>query len=197
MMKSVLNVGGGSKAIDIPPHYAGWQQLLLDVDAKGNPDIVLDARKLGTLPAATYDGVYCSHNLEHYHRHDWLEVLRGMHHVLKVDGFLEIRVPDVGEAMRMAVARNFDLDDVLYVAPCGPILLRDVLWGYHVEIEQSGHDYYAHKTGFTPKSLIDFVVPVGFPVYAIQSQGLEILAVFFKQHPSEEQQRQFGFVMPR
>lgn len=192
MMKSVLNVGGGSKAIAIPPYYDGWQHVLLDVDPKGHPDIVLDARMLHTLPPADYDAVFCSHNLEHYHRHHGVEVLRGAHHVLKPDGFLEIRVPDVSETMRLAVQNNLDLDDILYHAPCGPILLRDVLWGYHVEIEQSGRDYYAHKTGFTPKSLVNFVVPIDFPIYAVRQRNLEIAAIFFKQPPTEEQQKLLG-----
>ena len=188
-MKSVLNVGGGSKAIPIPAHYQGWQHILLDIDPKGDLDIALDARSLHTLAPSTYDAVYCSHNLEHYHRHHGLEVLRGMHHVLKPDGFLEIRVPDVGEVIRLAAQKQLDLDDVLYHSPSGPILFRDVLWGYHVEIERSGRDYYAHKTGFTLKSLVSFVTPIGFPIYASRQENLEITAVFFKQPPTEEQQR--------
>ncbi len=149
----------------------------------------MDARQLHTIAPASYDAVYCSHNLEHYHRHDGIKVLRGMHHVLRPDGFLEIRVPDVGEVMRIAVQNGIDLDDVLYHSPAGPILLRDVLWGYHPQIEQSGNDFFAHKTGFTCKSLVNFVTPVGFPIHAIRQQHLEIIAMFFKQPPAEEQQR--------
>jgi len=59
-MKKVLNVGGNSKAIPLPPEYAGWDHLLLDIDPKGNPDVVCDARELMTLPAAQFDAVYCS-----------------------------------------------------------------------------------------------------------------------------------------
>ncbi len=195
-MKSVLNVGGGSKAIPIPPHYQGWRHILLDVDPKGGCDITLDARLLRTLPPSSYDAVYCSHNLEHYHRHHGVEVLRGMHHVLKPEGFLEIRVPDAGEVMRLAIQNRLDLDDVLYRSPAGPILLRDVLWGYHVEIERSGQDYYAHKTGFTLKSLVNFVTPVGFPVFATRQENLEIIAVFFKQPPADELQRLLNLKTP-
>lgn len=188
-MKSVLNIGGGSKEIAIPSHYQGWRQILLDVDPRSGVDIALDARLLHTLAPSTYDAAYCSHNMEHYHRHHGAEVLRGVHHVLKPDGFLEIRVPDVGEVMRVAVARQLDLDDVLYQSTAGPILLRDVFWGYHVEIERSGHDYYAHKTGFTLKSLVNFVTPAGFPFHASRQENLEIIAIFFKQTPDEDQQR--------
>jgi len=31
-MKKVLNVGGGSKNIPIPPLYSGWEHVLLDID---------------------------------------------------------------------------------------------------------------------------------------------------------------------
>lgn len=195
-MKSVINVGGGTKAISIPPQYDGWQQILLDMDPKGSPDIVLDARQLHTLAPGTYDAAFCSHNLEHYHRHHGVEVLRGIHHVLKADGFLEVHVPDVGEVIRLVAQNNLDVDDHLYTAPCGPILVRDVLWGYHVEIERSGRDYYAHKTGFTPKSLVNFVAPLGFPFQVVRRQNLAIAALFFKQHPTEEQQRLFGIKPP-
>ena len=41
--------------------------------------------------------------------------------------------------------------------------------------------------------LINFVVPGVFPVYAMRSLGLEIIALFFKQEPSGEQRQQFGF----
>ena len=169
---------------------------MLDIDPKGDIDIALDARLLHTLPGANYDAVYCSHNLEHYHRHDGLAVLRGMHHVLKSDGFLEVRVPDVGEVMRLAIQNQLDLDDVLYQSSMGPILLRDVLWGCHAEIERSGRDYYAHKTGFTLKSLVEFVSPIGFPIHASRQANLEIAVIFFKQSPTEEQTRLLGLKFP-
>ena len=64
-MKKVLNVGGNNKAIALPPQYADFDHLLLDIDPKGAPDIVCDARQLTTLAASQFDAVYCSHNLEH------------------------------------------------------------------------------------------------------------------------------------
>jgi hypothetical protein len=45
-IRKVLNVGGNSKVIQIPSQYSGWQDFLLDIDPRGNPDIVCDARKL-------------------------------------------------------------------------------------------------------------------------------------------------------
>ena len=52
------------------------------------------------------------------------------------------------------VEKNLDIDDFLYQSPEGPITVRDVIYGYGAEIERSGNDFYAHKTGFTKKSLL-------------------------------------------
>ena len=63
-MKRVLNVGGNNKGIPLPPQYAEFEQTLLDIDPRGSPDIVCDARNLTTLDGGQFDAVYCSHNLE-------------------------------------------------------------------------------------------------------------------------------------
>ena len=186
-MKSVLNVGGGSKGIAIPPYYAGWQHHLLDIDARGNPDVVMDARELRRLPGGTYDAVYCAHNLEHYHRADGAKVLDGFCHVLKDDGFAEIRVPDVLSVMKHAVQNNMDLDDTLYMCPSGPIMVRDVFYGYSLEVEKKGNEFYAHKTGFSPQSLIKFVAGHGFAAYvALSHNQFEITAYLFKRPATRE-----------
>lgn len=85
-MHKFLNIGGGSKAIPVPT-YADWEQLLLDNDPRGDPGMVCDARKLVTLPPKQFDAIYCSHNLEHYYRHDIPKVLDGVIHLLKDDVF--------------------------------------------------------------------------------------------------------------
>jgi SAM-dependent methyltransferase len=160
--RRVLNVGGGSKTIGIPEHYRGWQHLLLDVDARGEVDVVLDARDLELLEPGQIDAVYCSHNLEHYYAHDVRRVLAGFAHVLKPEGFVEIRVPDIEAVARAMLERGMDIEDTLYVAPVGPITVRDVFYGYGREIEQSGQDFYAHKTGFTRTSLTRALEGAGF-----------------------------------
>lgn len=182
-MKKVLNVGGNNKAILLPPQYAEFEHLLLDIDPRGSPDILCDARKLTTLEAGQFDAVYCSHNLEHYYRHDVRGVLAGFLHVLKEGGFAHIRVPDIHEVMRVTIERNLDIDDVLYQSPAGPIMVLDVLYGYSVEIEKSGQDFYAHKTGFTQKSLSKALQSSGFSkIYCVMG-NLEINALAFKGEP--------------
>ena len=161
--KKVLNVGGNSKEIPLPPEYAGFDHWLLDIDPKGAPDIVCDARDLATLEGGSFDAVYCSHNLEHYYRHDVPRVLAGFQHLLKDGGFAHIRVPDINEVMRQTIeGASRDIDDVLYTSPSGPIMVLDVLYGYAIQIERSGQDFYAHKTGFTQKSLLSALEWAGF-----------------------------------
>lgn len=186
-MKSVLNVGGASKTIPIPRHYDGWQHHILDIDPRGKPDVVMDARELRRLPAATYDAVYCSHNLEHYHRADGAKVVEGIRHVLKDDGFAEVRVPDLISVIKHVAQHGMDLDDALYISPAGPIMVRDVFFGYSMEVERKGNEFFAHKTGFSPKSLAKFFMGRGFHSYVIASHSrFEITGLFFKQQPTQE-----------
>ena len=183
--KKVLNVGGNNKLIPLPPQYQEWKHILLDIDPRGEPDIVCDARELAHLPRSQFDAVYCSHNLEHYHRHDALKVLSGFLHVLKEDGFAHIRVPDMGELMRIVVQNNLDIDDFLYESSAGPITVRDVIYGYAEEIESSGNDFFAHKTGFTQNALVAILNRCGFPYVYSNVGNLEVLAYAFKNKPSE------------
>ncbi|MDO8286784.1 MAG: hypothetical protein Q7T69_17385 [Rhodoferax sp.] len=186
----VLNVGGGSKATPIPGYFSDWQHDLLDIDDRGDPDLVCDARELATLEANQYDAVYCSHNLEHYYRHEGLMVLKGFVHILKEDGFAEIRVPDIAQVIGAVQDRRLELDDVLYESGAGPISAHDVIYGLQSEIVNSGQDFYAHKTGFTPKSLVKFLYEGGFHhVYLIEDEHLAVHALAFKREPTAKQRK--------
>ena len=184
-MKKVLNVGGNDKTIPLPPQYAEFEHVLLDIDPKGSPDIVCDARELSTLEAGRFDAVYCSHNLEHYYRHDVQKVLAGFLHVIREGGFAQIRVPDIQEVMRVTIQHGLDIDDVLYQSPAGPIMVVDVLYGYSVEIERSGNDFFAHKTGFTQKSLTNALATAGFSEIFSSVGNLEVNAIAFKGKPDQ------------
>lgn len=195
--KHVLNVGGNDKDIPLPNQYDDWKQSLLDIDPKGNPDIVCDARNLTTLPANSYDAIYCSHNLEHYYRHEVPAVLGGFLHVLKDNGFAHIRVPDIGALTRAMVENKLDLDDVLYQMPIGPITVMDVIYGYGPEIEQSGQDFFAHKTGFTASLLRKTLLNCGFKhAYLATLEPtpgeFEIAAIAFKNVISDQVRTMFG-----
>ncbi|MBF0125160.1 MAG: methyltransferase domain-containing protein [Magnetococcales bacterium] len=186
-MRKVLNVGGNSKDVPIPPHYADWQHILLDIDPAGNPDVICDARELLSLPGSEYDSIYCSHNLEHYYQHDVEKVLKGFMHLLKPSGFAFIRVPDMGVLMRKVAEDDLDLDDKLSPG----ISVRGFIYG---TIEPGGSDFWTHKTGFTRKTLSLALQAAGFPWVAVfggnlsihyTSSGMEIVAFAFKEQPDE------------
>lgn len=193
----VLNVGGNSKAIPIPSYYAGFEHLLLDIDPRGNPDILCDARELTKLEGEQFDAIYCSHNLEHYFAHEVPKVLRGFLHVLKKDGFAEIRVPDLEAVMRTVVEKKLDIEDVIHNSKAGPITVRDVLYGYGIEIQRSGSDFYAHKTGFSTKSLTRILIEAGF-MFVLRRSGrpFEIFLIAFRDRPREFHEKLLDFRMP-
>lgn len=193
MPKRLLNVGGNSRSIPIPQHYRGWEHLILDIDPACSPDVLCDARDLGTLPAGQFDAIYCSHNLEHFFAHDVPRVLAGFRHVLQPDGFAEIRVPDIGALIRKVAAEDLDLDAELYVAPAGPVRVLDILYGYGPKIAASGVDFFAHKTGFSRNTLKRTLAVAGFvQLVSLKPRPLELAVVAFKQPVTPEQSDLFA-----
>lgn len=190
--KRVLNVGGNDRSIALPPPYADYEQLLLDIDPRGSPDIVCDARELAQLEPAQFDAVYCSHNLEHYYRHEVPRVLAGFRHVLKPHGLVHVRVPDIAEVMRLAVENRLDLEDTLYSSEAGPITVLDVIYGLGSEIEATGQAFFAHKTGFTQRSLLRALRAAGFKQSFSRRERLEIDAVAFLADPDAATRAAFG-----
>jgi SAM-dependent methyltransferase len=184
-MKQFLNVGGNNNTIALPSWARAWRGLLLDIDPAGNPDIVGDARELEKLPANSFDAIYCSHNLEHYYHHEVPVVLAGFRHVMTHDAFVHLRVPDIEAVMRTAIEQKLDINDPLYTSSAGPISVRDVIYGYAPYIEQSGNDFYAHRTGFSPKSLLAVLNDQGFTKTYLQTVKLEVEVFAFTENPSE------------
>lgn len=174
----VLNVGGGGRSL--PPLFNGWDQDLLDIDDSVHPDICCDAKDMFHLPPKTYDAVYCSHNLEHFYRHDVPRVLEGFHHVLTDAGFVLIKVPDMTSLFASVQGR--DISDTWYMAGENPISFHDVLYGWGLQMER-GNLYYSHKTGFTDKSLRVALNKAGFPQVFTSIEGMGNLhAIAYKSY---------------
>lgn len=182
-MHKVLNVGGGAGR-QLPQRYAGWQQVLLDIDANVKPDVCCDALQMNKLKAATYDAVYCSHTIEHFYRHDVNRLLRGFVHVLKPTGFADVAVPNLKNLVESV--NGHDLDDIWYESPSGPISFHDVLYG-HGRYMASGNLYYAHKCGFTKASLTKELFGAGFAYIAALEQDSNLIAYAFLKKPSAAQ----------
>ena len=190
--KRLLNVGAGLEVTGLPPQYAQFDVLRLDIDPAIAPDVLCDARALTRLDAGQFDAIYCAHNLEHYYKHEVPRVLAGFLHVLKAQGFAHIIVPDVAEVMRLALERSLDLEDALYTSPAGPISVHDVIYGYTPEIQASGNHFYAHKTGFSPKSLLKVVEAAGFAKVFHTTGNYEVHVLAFKSLPDAQSRALFG-----
>ena len=175
----------------MPQIYRGWEQDLLDIDPAVKPDIVCDAKKMRSLPAGKYDAVFCSHNLEHFHKHEVSAVLSGFMHVLRRDGFAHIAVPDMKALFECVVKGNRDIDDTWYVSSGGPITFHDVIYGWGKQISQ-GNSYYCHKTGFSEKSLGKALRKAGFVKVFTASDGSSLHAFAFRSKPSKAQLQKVG-----
>ena len=193
----VLNVGGASKAVALPGHYSGWGHVLLDIAPGNDVDLVADARWLGQLPKSAFEAIYCSHNLEHYYPHEVPLILAGFAHVLKPDGFIEIRVPDLDAVLRAMLERGLDVEDALYPSRSGPISVRDVLYGLGTAIA-AGKLYYAHKTGFTNRSLRKALEAAGFAqIHTLAPiAAYEVRVAAFRCAPSPAQRVALGLGAP-
>lgn len=149
-------------------------------------DYVLDARQLGEYEGPGFDVVYCSHTLEHFEPGDVPLVLKGFAHVLKDDGFVEIRVPDIGELAKLLIEKVLDLNHVVYTSFAGvPVTIGHLIWGYGPEVYGMG-EVMRHKCGFTQFTLAQllsrdftYVVPGHNP------NNCELQMLAYKQKPEK------------
>ena len=192
--RRLLNVGGGSKQIPIPPYYKGYEHHLLDIDASLRPEVLMDARTLDNLEADCYDAVYCSHNLEHYYAHEVPMVLAGFSHIIKPDGFVDIRVPDLEGVIKHMVENKVGLDGDLYKAQNGRMIRPiDIFYGESFTIASSCREYMSHKTGFSRATLVKALNKAGFMHTALPKRGLfEICIIGFLNNPSDALKAQLG-----
>lgn len=171
-----LNVGGNTKDHQIPQIYEGWDHVLLDIDPRVKPDILCDARNLKTIHLK-FDSVYCSHVLEHFHSYELPVVLKGILHVLNPKGFAMFRVPNLMALFQMVVQNGYDLDSKLYHSQAGDVHVIDVIYGFQQEIKKTKKDYFAHKNGFSEKTLRSTLKQVGFKDVLIAQTPWELVAL--------------------
>jgi hypothetical protein len=188
-MKRFLNVGGGSKEIPVPDYYRDWQHDLADADPESGADQPVEPRELTKLPAGIYDATYCAHVLERYYPHDGRRVIAGIKHVLKPDGFAEIRTVNLAAVMKEAAAKNLELSDPLMQTDAGAVTVRDLIYGYQDDLEEIGDDNFVHRTGFSPQTLASLLSDAGFARVIVAGYGLNLLAYAFRQEPNAEQKK--------
>ncbi len=187
-MKTLLHVGCGHEN---KSHLKGfnndhWKEIRFDIDENFNPDIVGTMTDMKSVETASVDALYSSYNIDHIFPHQVPIALREFHRVLKEDGIVVIKCPDI-QGVCEAVAQD-KLLDPLYDSPAGPISPIDILFGNRKAIAE-GNEYMAKKGGFTYSVLNGALYEAGFKArYGGRSKkGWELTLVAFKQEKSQEE----------
>jgi SAM-dependent methyltransferase len=187
-MKTLLHVGCGPEDKSDIKGFDNddWKEIRLDIDEGVNPDIVGTLTDMKLVETATVDAVYSAYNIDHIYAHEVPIALGEFYRVLKDDGLVIIKCPDL-QSVAEAVAQD-KLLDTLYVSPIGPISAIDIMYGNRQEISE-GNTYMEKKVGFTYTALDGSFFEAGFKTrYGGRSQNAwELMLVAFKQKKSEEE----------
>ena len=192
-MKTFLHVGCGpqDKTNIHGFNNDNWKEIRFDIDKNVNPDIVGTLIDMKLVKTNSVDAIYSAHNIEHVFPHEVPIVLKEFHRVLKDDGMVVLKCPDLQSVCEAVV--NDKLLEPLYESPAGPISPIDILYGYRKAIAQ-GNEYMAHKGGFTYSVLKGAFEEAGFKFH----YGGKLLSVYelfivsFKQKISEEEAINIG-----
>lgn len=173
--KKFLHVGCGTATrADVVVNFQEWEEVRCDLDPAANPDIVADLRTLDGVESEAYDGLYCSHALEHVHSFDWAPALSAFRRVLRTGGLMFLVVPNLKGACRFIAEGHAG---TFYDSPAGPIFAHEVLFGK--ESWTAKNLFMRHLSGFTPDLLRGVVLGAGFrPQYfSVDEFNLAIGAV--------------------
>lgn len=173
----LLNVGCGP--IDggrLPPYFASWRKVRVDVDPAVQPDVLADLTDLSPIPDSSADAVWAAHCVEHLYQHQVPLALREFRRVLRDDGFACVIVPDLQVVASHLVADR--LHEVLYQSPAGPVTPHDIFFGYGPAIAD-GRPSMAHRCGFTPGMLQRCFRELPFGEVLLRRRGaqLELVAI--------------------
>jgi SAM-dependent methyltransferase len=182
----VLHVGCGAyNRAKLPPVFdVGWHEIRLDIDPDVHPDFVANITDMRAIADSAADAVYSSHNIEHLYPHEVSLALREMRRVLKPNGFVLIKLPDLQEVARHVAEGG--LEQPLYESPMGPIAPLDILFGHRPSLE-SGNAFMAHRTGFTSETLGSALIKAGFAAAVVQRDAPSfcLTAIAFRSMPDE------------
>ena len=188
-MKTFLHVGCGPNHKDRTTsgfNTPEWKELRLDIDKNVSPDIIGTMTDMSPLADSSVDAVFSSHNIEHLYPHEVPVALAEFKRVLKPQGFVVIKCPDLQSVC--ALVAEDKLLEPAYNSPAGPIAPIDILYGHRPPMA-AGNLYMAHHCGFTEKILSSSLVQAGFAATASmrlpKSFELRVLATLQKT-PEEE-----------
>ena len=170
MKHTLMNLGSGPRSVleacADSPWVHEWEEIRIDVEPACKPDIVASLLDLGDIVAEnSADVIICSHVLEHLYDHEVGQVLSEIFRILKPDGAVVIKTPDLLQVAEVLL--RDDLEGTVYDAPAGEITILDVLYGHRSSIE-AGDTYMAHHTGFTEQSMARKLLDAGFEEVATE-----------------------------
>jgi ubiquinone/menaquinone biosynthesis C-methylase UbiE len=156
----------------------GWRELRVDINPAVKPDIVASMLAMPMIAAASVDGVWSSHNIEHLFAHEVPVAFREFARVLKPGGVVLLTMPDLQAVAELVVADK--LDEPAYVSPAGPIAPLDILYGHRPQIAM-GNVFMAHRTGFTARTLAQALTGAGFERVKVErGKSFDLWAVGYK-----------------
>jgi SAM-dependent methyltransferase len=176
--KRVLNAGSGPRRTSrahafFPP--AEFEEVRIDVEAAVAPDLLGSFCDMRALVAdESFDALWSSHSLEHLDDHQVLPALREFRRVLKPSGFAIVTCPNLSAIVRLL--SSYDLDEVVYASPAGPIRALDMLYGHAASIA-AGHAAMAHRTAFTVPRMGRLATDSGFAEARVVEDGYDLWAV--------------------
>ncbi|MCB2015252.1 MAG: methyltransferase domain-containing protein [Sphingobium sp.] len=189
MQPIIINAGCGPTGPDrLPQMFASWRHVRVDVDPEVRPDVVADITDLSPFNDNFADALWTAHCVEHLYQHQVVSALQGFLRILKPEGYAIVTVPDVQTIAKYVVEDK--LHETIYDSPAGPISAHDVIFGHSRSVEQ-GNLHMAHRTAFTPSSLIDALQTAGFADFVISRRpNFELVAIGRKTPWPDTHQRQ-------
>ena len=188
-MKTFLNVGCGP--IDSPIIRGfdndDWKEIRLDIDEGVDPDIVGTLTDMKLVNTASVDAVHSAYNIDHIYPHEVPIALAEFFRVLKEDGIVYIRCPDI-QIVCEAVVKDKLLEPLYKTKDGHQISPIDILYGWRPDIAQ-GNEHMAHKSGFTYSVLNTAFFEAGFKARygGSRPEFWDLFLVAFKQKKSEEE----------
>jgi ubiquinone/menaquinone biosynthesis C-methylase UbiE len=188
-MKNLLHIGCG---FSNKSHLKGfnnnnWKEIRFDIDENVKPDIQGSLTDMNAVKTANFDAIYSAYNIDHIYPHEVPVALKEFYRVLKDDGFVVLRCPDIQKVCEAIVQDK--LLESLYESPIGPISPIDIIYGNRKSIAK-GNKYMSKKCGFTYTVLNNSFGEAGFKARyggRFNRSGGELFIVAFKQEKTEKE----------
>ncbi|MDB5362585.1 MAG: Methyltransferase type 11 [Rhodospirillales bacterium] len=188
MEKILLNVGCGPRGsnLRLPELFRsqGWREVRVDLDPAVRPDLIASITDLSGVPDNSIDALWSSHNIEHLYRFEVPKALAEFLRVLKPEGFVYLKTPDIQAVAELIAADQ--LHEAAYESQAGAITPHDMIFGHEASIA-GGNLFMAHHSGFTATSLGTALRTAGFATAMLKrKEYLELSALGFKQDQNQE-----------